>query len=146
MPPEPISTATEAAKEGVGLLRSLVSVAGNVRTHNDRLRDLHEDVSRWVRDQLRLQSKALDEVRANARERNLGSQGLGAQGEAAVRRDFAHQWRDRRSEYERALRDLKNSENSVHRAYRKLRRKQWPENAEAEQLGQLTREWDELNP
>lgn len=137
--PEPLATATEAAREGVGLVRSVLSVAGTVRRHNDRVADLHEDVTRWARDQLRHEAEARDAARAEARKRLLGTQGLGAQGESAVRRRFAHQWRDRRSQYERDVRDLRHSENSIHRLYRKVMRKPWPENPNTDELARLTR-------
>ena len=66
--PEPVSASV--AKEGVGLLRGVLSIAGTVRRHNDRMTDLHEDVTRWVRDQLRAEAVALDAARADARDRN----------------------------------------------------------------------------
>ena len=65
--------------------------------------------------------------------------------EAQVRGQYAHQWRDRKSEYERAVCELKFSENPVHGAWRRLSRTPWPGNPKADLLAQLTREWDDLN-
>lgn len=104
--------------------------------------DVHDEVNRWAADQLRRQGDDLDAARRAAREQGLGD--LATEDELALRRSYAHQWRDKKSQYERELRELRHSESPIHRRYRQAFGRRWPANPETDRLARITRQWDDL--
>jgi hypothetical protein len=106
-----------------------------------RLRE-YEDLVRWARDVHREEGRALDAVEERARQRGIAGPGLGQQEQREVRDAFAQRWRDRKSAADRALDDLRDSENVLHRRWRNIVRRPWPENPHREELWRLTQGWE----
>jgi hypothetical protein len=59
-----------------------------------------------------------------------------------VRDSFAQRWRDRKSAAERALEDLHDSENVLHRRWRDFVGRPWPENPHRDEIERLTAGWE----
>src|SRR6266508_1660622 len=102
--PEPATIISTAAKTAGFLARFLPWTT--VKRHNRLALREHENLVRWARDDLRREGQALDAVAEDARERGVRG-GLARQGERQVRTQYAERWRNRKSEFDRALEDLR---------------------------------------
>ncbi len=96
----------------------------------------------WARDEARkagLEQKALIE---ELNKDNLFYSGHRVQRENELLDGYAESWRNRRREAERKLEDIKDSENVLHRGWRKLRGKPWPTNPHEAEVARLTNDWE----
>jgi len=55
---------------------------------------------------------------------------------------YAERWRNRKRDAGRQLEDIRDSENVLHRAWRKLRHKAWPDNPHEAEMVRLTKDWE----
>lgn len=60
-----------------------------------------------------------------------------------VRDGFAHRWRDRKRAADRKLAPLREEEGLTVRLWRKVARKPWPANPDAEELRSITAVWED---
>lgn len=136
---EPIGAGTAATKATLSAVR-----IGDTTKRNNRLalRE-YEDLARWARDVLQEEASELNGAEERARERRIAGPGLGQQELGRVRDVFAQRWRDRKSASDRALEDLHDSENVLHRTWRKARRRPWPENPYEEELRTISQGWEQ---
>jgi hypothetical protein len=136
----------------LSVLASLITAPGDVRRHNRRVLREYEDLVRWARDDVDREKDAIADLpdldrqqwRQSledplAEERRRRPEVL-----RRISREHAQRWRDRSSQSTRLLEDLADSENVIHRGWRRVARKQWPTNPHAEELAELTRDWDEF--
>ena len=128
---------TAAGKGTLAALR-----IGDTTKRNNRLAlRVYEDLIRWARDVLREEAGELDAAERRARERGIAGPGLGQQEQGRIRDAFAQRWRDRKSEADRMIEDLHDSENVLHRAWRNVKRP-WPENPYEEELQRISQGWE----
>jgi hypothetical protein len=135
---EPVGGATAAAKGTLHAVR-----IGDTTKRNNRLalRE-YEDLIRWARDVLQEEARELDAKREELNKRNLLYSGLANAEDSRIRDAFAQRWRDRKSAADRALEDLRDSENVLHRRWRNIVRRPWPENPHEEELRRISRGWE----
>lgn len=116
---------------------------GDTTKRNNRLAlRQYEDLVRWARDVLQEEARELDAKREELNKRNLFYSGYANSEETRIRDAVAQRWRDRKSEADRKIEDLHDSENVLHRAWRKLKRP-WPENPYEEELQRISQGWEE---
>jgi hypothetical protein len=130
------------------LLRLLMALGGLftlgrvIRNHDKRASRIHEDLTDWARDEARKEPKALKALLEELNKDNLFYSGHRDEKEKELLDGYAERWRNRKREAERKLEDLKDSENILHQALRKLRDKPWPKNPDEAELARVTKHWE----
>jgi hypothetical protein len=136
---EPLATGASAAKFIAGLRPGYTT-----KRHNRIVEREQEDRYRWVHDQIQREAEALHAVEQEMAERNLTFSGERGKRENDVRRTFAQQWRDRKSEGDRKIEDARDAETPLHTAWRRVVGRTWPEDEHAEEIARLTRGWEDV--
>jgi hypothetical protein len=139
--PDPASLG-EGARRTAGLFSSLFTLRRDTTRDNDLVLREFEDMARWARDDSKREGEALDAVKRDMAGRGLLDSGIRRQEEGRVRAEFGTRWRNRKSEGERRIRDIRYSENLFHAAYRVVARKPWPHDPYAEEVSLLTGGWE----
>lgn len=136
-----LGTVSGGIRAAAGLLPALR--LGHVTKRNNRLvlRE-YEDLIRWVRDDSEAEARALAAVEREMHQRGIRGSGIHGQEEGRVRDEFARRWRDRKSAAERRLEDIRDSENVLHAAWRRVVRRPWPTNPDEEELRVRTNGWE----
>jgi hypothetical protein len=107
----------------------------------------------WAHDDLEKEVVALEQARAPGRRLLDSDEALevtrdGISGEfgtelTRVHEEFARRWRDRKREADRKAEALREAEGMGVRVWRKVARKPWLENPEAEELRDITATWED---
>jgi hypothetical protein len=138
--PEPL--ATEGARRTIGVLSSLWTLRRDARRNNDLVLRQFEDLVRWARDESRDEANALRGLVEELNKDNLFYGSHRVQQEAELHARYAQRWRDRRSEVERRIRDVKYTENIVHWVWRKASFTHWPTNPWRDEIATLATAWE----
>jgi hypothetical protein len=127
------------------IVRALLSVftLGSVTSrHNREVERIYEDTTSWARNELRKQAH---EIRGVYLTRGRPTLVAGQTAQVArIQSDFAKRWRNRERQANRDIEDLQDSENPLHRLYRRLRRRPWPDNPDQAEIDRLTADWRKL--
>jgi hypothetical protein len=137
---EPLATGASAAKFIAGLRPGYTT-----KRHNRIVEREYEDRYRWLHDQIQREAEALRAVEQEMAERNLTFSGARGKRENDVRRTFAQQWRDRKSEGDRRIEDARDAETPLHAGWRSMVGRPWPEDEHADEIARLTRGWEDVH-
>lgn len=136
---EPLGAGSAATKATLSAVR-----VGDTTKRNNRLAlRVYEDLIRWARDVLQEEARELDANREELNKRNLLYSGHANAADGQIRDRFAQRWRDRKSEADRRIEDLHDSENVLHRTWRDLVGRPWPENPHREEIERLSQGWEQ---
>jgi hypothetical protein len=148
--PDPATVATTAAKAAVAVAR--FRPWQTVKRHDRFMRNEYEDLNTWAYDDLEKEANALERARGPGRRLLDSDEALevirdGISGEfdaelTRIHEEFARRWRDRKREADRKAEALREDEGLGVRAWRRIVRKPWPENPDAEELKDITAVWE----
>jgi hypothetical protein len=133
---EPTSIVTAAVKTLSAVAR--FQPWKTVRRHDRLIGEEYEDLLTWARDDLQKEAAALDAINEDMNARNLFYSGVRGKELRRVRDDFAVRWRDRKRQSDRKLEAIREEEGLTVKAWRRLSKKPWPENPDAEELRAIT--------
>lgn len=127
----------------VAVFAWLGSLNLKVKRHNRLAQEEYEDLTTWARDDLQQEAAALDVVRAD-----LAARGMLRSGEYGfqlrrVRDGFAQRWRDRKKAGERRLAEMREGEGPPVQLWRKIWRKPWPTNPNADEVRAISAAWED---
>jgi len=124
------------------VLAGVFTLSRVVRQHDKQAHRIYEDLADWARDEARRERKALNALLEELNKENLFYSSTRDEKEKELLDGFAERWRNRKREAERKLEDIEDSENVLHRAWRKLRNRPWPTNPHAAEVAGLTKDWE----
>lgn len=136
---EPFATGASAAKFIAGLRPGYTTKRDNRIVERE-----NEDRYRWVHDQIQREAQDLKAMEEELAQKNLTFSGHRGKREVEIRRAFAQQWRDRKSEGDRKIEDARDAETPLHAAWRSMVGRSWPEDKHAEEIARLTRGWEDV--
>ena len=139
--PDPISTASSAAKAVLAVSR--LQPWRMVRRHDRLVLEEYEDLITWARDDLQQEAQQLTQVRERLAARGmLHSGGFGLE-LGQVRDEFSRRWRDRKRAADRKFAELREAEGAAVSLWRKVARKPWSTDPNAEELSMLSAAWED---
>jgi len=138
VPDVPTSAIVSAAK-AASKIRPWITV----KRHDRLVSQEHEDLITWARDDLREEAEALQRLRNELAARGMLQSGELGSGLQRTRDTFARRWRDRKRASDRRLAELREAEGATVRMWRKLRRRPWPTDPNAEELAAITVAWED---
>src|SRR6266545_7124927 len=130
MPDIPTGAVVSAAAKAVSSKKPWTMV----KRHDRLLRHEYEDLMTFARDELQTEARALEDVKNDLAARGILQSGAFGAGLLRVREESARRWRDHKLASDRRIEELNEAEGFTVRAWRKLRRKPWPENPKADEL------------
>jgi hypothetical protein len=125
-----------------GALVGVLRVPYVVRRNNRQAERIYEDSADWVRRETGSHTRALADRRDEEIRRGFRDDGSLARDIGEIQRTYAERWRSQQKDAERAIQDLEDSENGLHRLWRKLSRSPWPEDRYAEEIAPLVERWE----
>jgi RNA polymerase sigma factor (sigma-70 family) len=137
---EPVSGAAISAVKWLTSLR----LGYWTKRHNRLVEREYEDRSRWAQDDALAMQSALDALAEEMNANNLFYSGAHTSRQGQIRERFAVRWRDRKSRGDRLIEDLRDAENFLHRGWRWLARRPWPENLHEKDTERLTASWETI--
>jgi hypothetical protein len=138
MPDIPTAAIASAAKAA-----SHFKPWATVRRHDRLIRQEHEDLLTFARDQLQVEAQALEEARKDLAARGALQSGEFGAALTRVRDESAKRWRDFKRTSDRKIEEMKENEGVTVRVWRVIRRKPWPVNPNASELRELARPWED---
>ncbi len=139
MPDIPTGAVVSAAAKAVSSKKPWTMV----KRHDRLLRHEYEDLMTFARDELQTEARALEDVKNDLAARGILQSGAFGAGLLRVREESARRWRDHKLASDRRIEELNEAEGFTVRAWRKLRRKPWPENPKADELRGVTLAWED---
>ncbi len=137
-----IATTAVASAARAAAAASRVRPWLTVKRHNRLIAEEYEDLITWARDDLQEEARQLDRVRVETQERGLRHSGIDGREQLRVREEFSRRWRDRKRAAHRKFAALREAEGGTVKAWRRLRKKPWPENPWADELRIITAAWE----
>jgi thioesterase domain-containing protein len=132
----------KTSREALHFVLALLRIGGDVKRDNRKVLRIYQDLTTWARDDLRKEAQALTEMENDLAARRMLKSGSRGFHEERIRDEVAERWRNRKRQATREIEDIQDAETALHRRYRRLRSKPWPENPDQGELEKITGEWE----